>query len=140
MSNQNQSDKYGPKSFSKGKLSVSHEGESEWDDNKKKNYSYRDLGIYDQTGGKLRAHLVRPRKSPDGEIQKHYHKVDFHMAYVIQGWSLTHFEGVGEVRMDVGSCMYQEPELAHWLIDCSDDYTVLEVYVPGDPETIELDA
>ena len=139
MDTENQYDKYPPKGFTRGKLSVSHESAAAWDDNKKANYSYRALGIYDQTGGKLRAHLVRPKKSPNDAVQKHYHKVDFHMAYVIQGWSITHFEGVGEGRMDVGSCMYQEPELAHWLIDCSDDYTVLEVYVPGDPETINLE-
>ncbi len=60
------------------------------------------------------------------------------MEYVLEGWARMHFEGVGEVRFEKGSCMYQEPGIAHRLIEWSDDYTVIELLVPADPETVTV--
>ena len=60
------------------------------------------------------------------------------MVYVLEGWARMHFEGVGEVRFEKGSCMYQEPGITHRLIEWSDDYTVIELLVPADPETVTV--
>ncbi|MBT4966088.1 MAG: cupin domain-containing protein [Alphaproteobacteria bacterium] len=136
MSISNQTDKYAPAGFAKGKLSVAHEKDAEWDEGLREYFAYRDLDIFKQTGGKMRAHVIRPTKPGEEQGDKHFHKVDFQMVYVLKGWALMHFDGVGEVRLEEGSCMYQEPEIEHRLIEWSDDYTVIELLVPGDPETI----
>jgi mannose-6-phosphate isomerase-like protein (cupin superfamily) len=61
------------------------------------------------------------------------------MVYVLKGWARVHFDGVGEVLMEEGSCMYQEPEIRHRVIEYSDDYTALELLVPAESETVSVE-
>ncbi|MBT5263398.1 MAG: cupin domain-containing protein [Rhodospirillaceae bacterium] len=129
-------DKYEPKGFARGALAVSHEKDADWDDGLRDYFAYRDLGMMEKTGGKLRAHVIRPSGPCKEQGDQHYHKVDFQMIYVLKGWARVWFEGTGEVRMEEGSCMYQQPEIEHRVLEWSDDYTVIELLVPGDPETV----
>src|SRR3546814_13662486 len=91
--------------------------------------------MVEKTAGKLRAHVHRPNGPCRGEGDLHYHQLDFQMVYVLKGWACVWFEGVGEVRMEEGSCMYQEPEIRHRVIEYSDDYTPLDSLVPA--KTVE---
>ncbi len=129
---------YGPKEFAKGSFHVSHPADADWMVGLRDDFEYRDLGMVESTGGKVRAHVIRPCNPCPGQGDQHYHKVDFQMVYVLEGWARMHFEGVGEVRFEKGSCMYQEPGIAHRLIEWSDDYTVIELLIPADPETVTV--
>ncbi|HEY5896856.1 MAG TPA: cupin, partial [Burkholderiales bacterium] len=62
-------------------------------------FEYRDLGIQRATRGKMVAHVIRarPGKAPHGEW--HYHDVDVQFVYVLKGWVLFEYEGVGQVMM-----------------------------------------
>lgn len=133
-----QSGPYGPRDFARGSFHVGHERDAEWIVGLRDYFEYRDLGMVERTGGKLRAHVIRPRGPCPGQGDAHYHKVDFQMVYVLEGWARMHFEGVGEVRFEKGSCMYQQPGIEHRLIEWSDDYTVIELLVPADPETVSV--
>ncbi len=47
-------------SFAKGKLNVTHERDSVFETGLRDYFDYRDLGMVEATGGKLRAHVIRP--------------------------------------------------------------------------------
>jgi quercetin dioxygenase-like cupin family protein len=118
--------------FPKGKFHVSHERDTKWDEGLREFFAYRDLGMVGPTGGRLRAHVIRPVGKSQGAGDLHYHTLDFQMVYVLKGWARVQFEGVGEVRFEAGSCMYQEPGIHHRVLEYSDDYTVIEITLPAD--------
>jgi mannose-6-phosphate isomerase-like protein (cupin superfamily) len=60
------------------------------------------------------------------------------MVYVLKGWARVWFDGIGEVRFEQGSCMYQEPGIVHKVLEYSDDYTVIEIAMPADFPTVTV--
>jgi quercetin dioxygenase-like cupin family protein len=124
--------------FPKGRFHVSHERDAKWDEGLREFFAYRDLGMVGPTGGRLRAHVVRPVGKSPGPGDLHYHTLDFQMVYVLKGWARVQFEGVGEVRFEAGSCMYQEPGIHHRVLEYSDDYTVIEITLPADFPTTSV--
>jgi quercetin dioxygenase-like cupin family protein len=127
-----------PAGFAKGRFHLTHEAGAAWQVGLRDYFEYRDLGMAEATGGKLRAHVIRPTRAEKERGDLHYHAVEFQMVYVLEGWALMHFDGVGEIRLEKGSCMYQEPGIVHRLIEWSDDYTVVELMVPADPATVTV--
>ena len=125
--------------FPKGAFHVSHAKDAKWDEGLREYFAYRDLGMVGPTGGRVRAHVIRPvgtPRVPGSDL--HYHVLDFQMVYVLKGWARVHFEGIGEVRFEEGSCMYQEPGILHRVLEYSDDYTVIEITMPADFETVTV--
>jgi mannose-6-phosphate isomerase-like protein (cupin superfamily) len=102
---------------------------------------YRDLGIAAATGGLARAHVIKmiPPCDPAVVSKRHYHDVDFQMIYVLKGWIKGEYDGSGEVTMREGSCWLQPPKIKHTVLDYSDDCELLEIILPADFGTVELD-
>jgi len=125
-------------SFGKGKLHITHARDTHFDEGLRPYFAYRDLGMVEATHGKVRAHVIRPTGPCQGAGDLHYHTLDFQMVYVLKGWARVYFEGHGEVRMEAGSCMYQEPGIHHRVVEYSEDYTVIEITVPADFETVSV--
>jgi quercetin dioxygenase-like cupin family protein len=123
--------------FPTGKFHVSHEKDAYWDNGLREYFEYRDLGIVSPTGGRVRAHVIRPVKGCKPS-DTHYHTLDFQMVYVLKGWARVWFDGIGEVRFEQGSCMYQEPGIVHKVLEYSDDYTVIEIAMPADFPTVTV--
>jgi len=125
-------------SFGKGKLHITHANDAHFDEGLRPYFAYRDLGMVENTNGKVRAHVIRPTGPCQGSGDLHYHTLDFQMVYVLKGWARVYFEGHGEVRMEEGSCMYQEPGIHHRVVEYSEDYTVIEITIPADFETVSV--
>jgi mannose-6-phosphate isomerase-like protein (cupin superfamily) len=102
---------------------------------------YRDLGMADATGGMVQAHVIRfvPPCRPEEVSKLHYHHVDFQMVYVLKGWIKTEFDGQGAILMRTGSAWIQPPRIEHKVLDYSDDCEVLEIVLPADFKTVELE-
>ncbi len=124
--------------FARGRLHIDHEKSALWDEGLREYFAYRDLGMVERTGGRVRAHVIRPSKPCDKPGDLHFHNLDFQMVYVLKGWARVHFDGVGEVRFEAGSCMYQEPGIQHRVLEYSSDYTVIEITIPADFETVSV--
>ena len=124
--------------FPKGKFHVTHAKDCHWDAGLRNYFEYRDLGMTKATGGKVQANVIRPNGPCPGAGDLHYHNLDFQMVYVLKGWARVHFEGIGEVRFEEVSCMYQQPEIKHRVLEYSDDYTVIEITMPADFETVSV--
>jgi mannose-6-phosphate isomerase-like protein (cupin superfamily) len=98
-------------------------------------FEYRDLGIKRATRGKVVAHVIRarPGRAPHGEWHAHDCKIQF--VYVLKGWVLFEYEGVGKVKMRAGACFYQPPNIRHREIRHSADLELLEVVAPASFKT-----
>ncbi|MBC8241529.1 MAG: cupin domain-containing protein [Alphaproteobacteria bacterium] len=125
--------------FGRGKYHVSHADDAEFEGGLRGYFEYRDLGMTAATDGKVRAHVIRPSGPYEKPGDLHIHNLDFQMVYVLKGWARVHFDGVGEVRFEAGSCMYQEPGIEHRVFEYSDDYTVIEITIPADFETVSIE-
>ena len=100
-------------------------------------FEYRDLGIAAVTAGSVGARVIRARPGGAAEPVWHRHKLAFQMVYVLRGWVVFEYEGVGEVRLLPGSCVHQPPGLRHREVAHSDDLELLEITLPGEFETVE---
>ncbi len=102
---------------------------------------YRDLGIAAATKGLARAHVIKmiPPCDPAEVSKRHYHDVEFQMIYVLKGWINGEYDGEGVVTMREGSCWLQPPKIKHTVLDYSDDCELLEIILPADFDTVELE-
>ena len=89
----------------------------------------------------VRAHVIKfvPPFIPAEVSKRHFHDVQFQMIYVLKGWLKSEFEGQGVITMREGSCWIQPPKIEHTVLGYSDDCEVLEVILPADFETVELE-
>jgi mannose-6-phosphate isomerase-like protein (cupin superfamily) len=120
-----------PKAYPKS-FSVSHLKGAKFERRGLRSYfEYRDLGIERATGGRVVAHVIRarPRSAPHGEWHAHDCRVQF--VYVLKGWVLFEYEGVGRVMMKAGSCFYQPPNIRHREIRHSKNVQMLEIVSPA---------
>jgi hypothetical protein len=102
---------------------------------------YRDLAIAGATNGMVRAHVIKmiPPCDPAVVSKRHFHDVEFQMIYVLKGWITGEYDGSGVVTMREGSCWLQPPKIKHTVLDYSDDCELLEIIMPADFETVELE-
>src|SRR5271166_1641492 len=129
------------KSRPKQKFTVSHHREADFAVGLRAYAKYRDLGIAAATGGMVQAHVIRfvPPFEPKEASTPHYHEVDFQMIYVLKGWYKTEFKGEGIHTFEAGSCWIQPPRIKHAVRGYSDDCELLEIVLPADFGTAELD-
>jgi quercetin dioxygenase-like cupin family protein len=103
-------------------------------------FEYRDLGISAATKGRVMAHVIRAKKDAHGGFGWHKHHLDFQMYYVLKGWVKFDYEGVGEVVAEAGSCVHQPPGIRHAELAHSDDLELIEITLPAEFETVEVEA
>ena len=130
-----------PKARPKQRFTASHFRDEDFQTGLRSYAAYRDLGISHATGGMVQAHVIRfvPPCRPEEVSKLHYHEVDFQMVYVLKGWIKSEFDGQGAIVMRTGSCWIQPPRIEHKVLDYSDDCEVLEIILPADFKTVELE-
>ena len=120
---------------------VTHRRDGKFERRGLRNYfEYRDLGIKRATKGTVIAHVIRarPGKAPHGEW--HYHATAVQFVYVLKGWVLFEYEGIGRVLMRAGSCFYQPPRIRHREIRHSRNVEMLEIVAPANFKTYPVRA
>jgi len=101
---------------------------------------YRDLGMSKATNGLLQAHVIRlvPPCDPAVVSKRHYHDVDVQMIYVLKGWIKGEYDGQ-LVTVRQGGAWLQPPRIKHTVLDYSDDCELLEIILPAEFDTVELE-
>jgi Cupin domain len=125
----------------KQKFNVSHFRAEDFKTDGLRSYAnYRDLGMSKATNGLLQAHVIRllPPCDPKVVSKRHYHDVDLQMIYVLKGWIKGEYDGQ-VVTMREGAAWLQPPRIKHTVLDYSDDCELLEIIVPADFKTVELE-
>ena len=124
------------------KFAASHLGPDAFKADGLRTYAhYRDLGIKDATGGMALAHVIRFTGKCDPKVvsKRHTHECDFQMIYVLKGTITTEIEGQGVHTMHAGDCWLQPHSAVHKVIDYSEGCEVLEIVMPADFKTVELE-
>src|SRR2546423_9432873 len=120
---------------------VSHRKDGKFEQRGLRSYfEYRDLGIKRATKGKVIAHVIRARPGKASHGEWHYHDVNVQFVYVLKGWVLFEYEGVGKVMMKAGSCFYQPPRIRHRELKHSRDVEMLEIVSPAKFKTKSVPA
>jgi hypothetical protein len=119
---------------------VNHHNEADFEQGLRSYAKYRDLGVSKATNGLAQAHVIRLIGPCDPKIvsKRHYHDVDFQMIYVLKGWIRGEYEGK-EITARQGSCWLQPPRIKHTVLDYSDDCELLEIILPAEFDTVELE-
>ena len=107
-----------------------------------RNYAlYRDLGVKDATHGMAVAHVVRFVGKCDPKVvsKNHLHETEFQMIYVLKGTVTTEMKGHGKHVMKAGDCCLQPQGIVHKVLDYSDGCELLEIVLPADFKTVELE-
>jgi mannose-6-phosphate isomerase-like protein (cupin superfamily) len=122
-------------------FTVSHLNDADFQTGLRSYAHYRDLGIAKATNGMAVAHVIRfvPPCDPKLVSKQHYHDIDFQMVYVLKGWITAQFDGHGSYTMKAGSAWLQPPNIKHRVLNYSDDCEVLEIVLPADFKTVELE-
>lgn len=118
---------------------VSHAKGSRFKKGLRSYMAYRDLGIAKATEGQVIAHVIKAITPLHSKIP-HYHETEFQLVYVLKGWIEFHYEGVGKVRLTAGSCVHQPPGIRHAELGHSNDLELLEVVMPAEFKTVEVDS
>jgi hypothetical protein len=120
---------------------VSHHSPDAFEAGLRRYAQYRDLGVAAATNGLARAHVIKmvPPCDPAEVSKRHYHDVEFQLVYVLKGWIKGEYDGAGIVTMREGSCWLQPPKIKHAVLDYSDDCELLEIILPADFATVELE-
>jgi mannose-6-phosphate isomerase-like protein (cupin superfamily) len=102
---------------------------------------YRDLGIKDATHGMAVAHVIKMIGPCDPKVvsKLHTHEADFQMIYVLKGSMTGEYEGHGVHTLREGDCWLQPKNIKHKVLDYTDDCELLEIVMPADFETVELE-
>lgn len=118
---------------------VTHARDATYEQGLRAFFAYRDLGIAKATQGQVIAHVIRA--VPGGEFvgKPHLHEVGFQFVYILKGWVEFEYEGQGVVRLEAGSSVYQPPAIRHREIGHSDDVEILEIVMPAEFKTVEID-
>jgi uncharacterized RmlC-like cupin family protein len=120
---------------------IKPEREEDFDAGLRTYAKYRDLDLAAVTAGMVQAHVIRlvPPVDPKVVSKWHYHDVDLQFIYVLNGWIKTEFEGKGVHTMKKGTTWLQPPKIRHRVLDYSDDCELLEVVLPAQFDTVELE-
>jgi quercetin dioxygenase-like cupin family protein len=102
---------------------------------------YRDLGIKDATNGMAVAHVIRFVGACDPKVvsKEHLHEAEFQMIYVLKGSMVSSFDGHGTHTMKAGDAWLQPHSIKHKVLDYSPDCEVLEIVMPANFKTVELE-
>ena len=97
-------------------------------------FEYRDLGVAAATGGDYVAHIIRAngREAESAVQQWHVHDCTFQFVQVLEGWATFEYEGQGVRTIRKGDAVLQPPGIRHREIECSSDFSVLEIVAPAD--------
>jgi uncharacterized RmlC-like cupin family protein len=124
------------------KLLVNHLREEDFKVDGLRRYArYRDLGVKDATHGMAVAHVIRFQGPCDPKLvsKLHRHAADFQLIYVLKGKITSHFEAHGVHTMTAGDAWLQPKNIKHKVLSYSDDCEVLEIVMPADFKTVELE-
>lgn len=106
----------------------------------------RDLDLGVLTDGMLAGQVFRAPPDP-GPVPGTWHMHDditFQVGYVVCGWALYEFDGIGKRRVDRGTCIVHLPRNRLRLLECSEDFEGVWIKGPShervtfwhfDPET-----
>ena len=101
-------------------------------------FAYADTGLAANTDGKFGANIVRTIRAvkPGDGTGWHFHQAELQLIYVIRGYAVLHYEGVGRTVLNAGDMVYQPKGLHHDVVEVSEGYEHIEIDMPASFDTV----
>ena len=120
-------------------LAVSTESDARYVEGRRAFFKYRDLGVTDGTGGRMRAQVTSAEGGLSAPTGWHYHECEMQFVYMLEGWVDLEFEDGRKVRLEPGDSVMIPGGERHQETATSDSLRLLEVSVPADMGTVGCD-
>ena len=117
------------------KLAISTAKDAHYVPGRRHFFQYRDLGVTDATGGKMRAQVTSAKSAMDRETGWHYHTCDIQFVYILKGWVDLEFAGGRKARFGAGDSVMIPGGMPHQETATSEDLELVEVSVPAEMGT-----
>ena len=121
------------------KLAISTAQDAHYVPGRRHFFQYRDLGVTEATGGKMRAQVTSAKSAMDRATGWHYHTCDMQFVYVLRGFVDLEFAGGRKTRFSVGDSVMIPGGLPHQETATSDDLELIEISVPAEMGTEACD-
>lgn len=122
------------------KLAVSRAKEPRFVEGRRAFLKYRDLGVTDGTGGRMRAQITSASQGMSRPTGWHRHLCEMQFVYVLDGWLELEFADRGTLRLEAGNSIMIPGGTPHNEIRTSDTFDLLEVSVPAQMGTEPCEA
>jgi len=103
-------------------------------------FKYRDLGVTDGTGGRMRAQITSASTGMSRPTGWHRHLCEMQLVYVLDGWIELEFEDRDAMRLEAGDSVMIPGGTPHNEIRTSDTFELLEISVPAKMSTEPCEA
>lgn len=123
----------------KMKLAISSEADATYVEGRRAFFKYRDLGVTEATGGRMRAQLTSAEGGASEPTGWHYHECEMQFVYLLEGWVELEFEDGREVRFEAGDSVMIPGGLRHQEVRFSESFKILEVSLPAEMGTVACD-
>ncbi|HUB97126.1 MAG TPA: cupin domain-containing protein [Stellaceae bacterium] len=123
----------------KMKLAIATAKDPHYVEGRRSFFKYRDLGVTEGTGGRMRAQITSATAPMDRETGWHYHTCEMQFVYLLRGWADLEFEGGRKVHLTAGDSLMIPGGAPHQELRTSDDFEILEVSVPAEMGTVPCD-
>ena len=117
------------------KLAISTAQDAHYVPGRRHFFQYRDLGVTEATGGKMRAQGTSAKSAMDRETGWHYHTCDMQFVYILKGWVDLEFAGGRKARFGAGDSVMIPGGMPHQETATSEDLELVEVSVPAEMGT-----
>src|SRR6476660_4082509 len=121
------------------KLAISSAKDAHYVPGRRQFFQYRDLGVTEATGGKMRAQVMSAKSAMDRATGWHYHTCEMQFVYILSGWVDLEFAGGQKARFGVGDSVMIPGGLPHQETATSEDLEHIEDSVPAEMGTEACD-
>lgn len=102
-------------------------------------FKYRELGVTEATGGKMRAQITSCTQGLGRPTGWHYHVCEHQLVFMMKGWIDLEFEDGTKVHLVGGDSLMIPGGMRHNETGTSDEFELLEVSVPAEMKTVVCD-
>lgn len=103
-------------------------------------FKYRELGVTEASGGRMRAQLTIASQGMSRPTGWHVHRCEGQFVYMLSGWVDLEFAGGRKLRVEAGDSLYIPGDTPHNETATSDSFELLEISVPADMGTDPCEA
>jgi len=118
------------------KLAISHTAGATYVEGRRAFFKYRDLGVTEATGGRMRAQVTSADQGLSEPTGWHYHNCEIQFVYMLEGWADLEFEGGRTVRLQTGDSVMIPGGERHQEVRTSDSFKLLEISLPAEMGTV----
>jgi len=122
-----------------GKLALARVDSATYVAGRREFFKYRDLGVTDATGGKMRAQVTSATQGLGKPTGWHYHVCQQQFIYMLKGWVDLEFEDGTKLRLQQGDSLMIPGGTRHNETGTADELEILEVSVPAEMQTMVCD-